>query len=165
MVIIILLLHVKIKPLKTKHMSWSQLIELIKNHFFLFFMWSLCRIDFCYIEEIKKRSRGRCDENVEQRPCPSPRKGHSGRGQSLGLDLLSQPELVGSNPTVAFTKGLSFWINSVRPVLNQGFGATIRAINGMECNGGNSGAVNARIGYYRDYCRQLGVDPGPNLSC
>ncbi|XP_020882332.1 endochitinase At2g43590 [Arabidopsis lyrata subsp. lyrata] len=120
---------------------------------------------FCYIEETKKKSRGRCDENVEQKPCPSPRKGHSGRGQSLGLDLLSQPELVGSNPTVAFTKGLSFWINSVRPVLNQGFGATIRAINGMECNGGNSGAVNARIGYYRDYCRQLGVDPGPNLSC
>jgi len=72
---------------------------------------------------------------------------------------------VGSNPTVAFRKGLSFWINSVRPVLNQGFGATIRAINGMECNGGNSGAVKARIGYYRDYCRQLGVDPGHNLSC
>nr|BAC43319.1 putative endochitinase [Arabidopsis thaliana] len=115
---------------------------------------------FCYIEEIKKRSRGRCDENVEQRPCPSQSKGHSGRGhQSLGLDLLRQPELVGSNPTVAFRKGLSFWINSVRPVLNQGFGATIRAINGMECNGGNSGAVKARIGYYRDYCRQLGVDP------
>ncbi|EOA24738.1 hypothetical protein CARUB_v10018014mg [Capsella rubella] len=119
----------------------------------------------CYIEESKKRSRDRCDENVEQRPCPLPRKGNSGRGQSLSLDLLHQPELVGSNLSVALRKGLSFWIKSVRPVLNQGFGATIKAINGIECNGGDSGAVQARIGYYRDYCRQLGVDPGPNLSC
>ncbi|VVB04751.1 unnamed protein product [Arabis nemorensis] len=117
----------------------------------------------CYIEETKKRSRGRCDENVEQRPCPS--KGHFSRGLSLNLDLLRQPELVGSNPTIAFSKGLLFWVNSVRPVLNEGFGATIKAINGMECKGGNPGAVNARIGYYRDYCRQLGVDPGPNLRC
>ena len=51
-------------------------------------------------------------------------------------------------------------------VLNQGFGATIRAINGdLECNGKSPDKVNARIRYYRDYCGQLGVDPGPNLSC
>ncbi|KFK34134.1 hypothetical protein AALP_AA5G105400 [Arabis alpina] len=120
---------------------------------------------FCYIEELRRRSRGNCDQNVEQRPCTPPGKSYFSRGQSLSLDLLRQPELVGNNPTVAFRKGLTFWMNSVRPVLNQGFGATIKAINGMECKGGNSGAVNARIGYYRDYCRQLGVDPGTNLSC
>ncbi|KAJ0239802.1 Endochitinase [Hirschfeldia incana] len=133
---------------------------------------------FCYIEEINGASRDYCDENNRQYPC-APGKGYFGRGpiqlswnynygacgQSLNLNLLGQPELVSSNPTVAFRTGLWFWMNSVRPVLNQGFGATIRAINGMECNGGNSGAVNARIRYYRDYCGQLGVDPGPNLSC
>jgi len=135
-------------------------------------------LDFCYIEEINGATRNYCQSSNTQYPC-APGKGYFGRGpiqlswnynygacgQSLGLDLLRQPELVGSNPTVAFRTGLWFWMNSVRPVLNQGFGATIRAINGMECNGGNSGAVNARIGYYRDYCGQLGVDPGPNLSC
>ncbi|KAG2332195.1 hypothetical protein Bca52824_003375 [Brassica carinata] len=145
----------------------------------------LCKIlgvtpdeDFCYIEEINGASGDYCDESNRQYPC-APGKGYFGRGpiqlswnynygacgQSLNLNLLGQPELVSSNPTVAFRTGLWFWMNSVRPVLNQGFGATIRAINGMECNGGNSGAVNARIRYYRDYCGQLGVDPGPNLSC
>jgi chitinase len=57
-------------------------------------------------------------------------------------------------------------MNNIRPVLNQGFGATIRAINGaLECNGGNPRTVQTRIGYYRDYCNQLGVAPGNNLSC
>lgn len=67
---------------------------------------------------------------------------------------------------MAFRTALWFWMNNVRPVLNQGFGATIRAINGaLECNGGNPGTVQTRIGYYRDYCNQLGVAPGNNLSC
>ncbi|KAI4297210.1 hypothetical protein L6164_037105 [Bauhinia variegata] len=49
---------------------------------------------------------------------------------------------------------------------NQGFGATIRAINGaIECDGKSPSTVQARINYYRDYCGQLGVDPGANLSC
>ncbi|KAF3548277.1 hypothetical protein DY000_02001857 [Brassica cretica] len=64
-------------------------------------------------------------------------------GQSLGLDLLSQPELVGSDPTVAFRTALWFWVNNVRPVLSQGFGATIRAINGkVECDGASPDKVN-----------------------
>ncbi|KAL1191195.1 Endochitinase [Cardamine amara subsp. amara] len=133
---------------------------------------------FCYIEEINGASHDFCQMSNTQYPCV-PGKSYHGRGpvflswnfnygpcgQSLGLDLLRQPELVGSNPTVAFRTGLWFWMNSVRPVLNQGFGATIRAISGLECNGGNPSAVNARIRYYRDYCGQLGVDPGPNLTC
>ncbi|KFK37183.1 hypothetical protein AALP_AA4G224800 [Arabis alpina] len=133
---------------------------------------------FCYIEEINGASRDFCDESSRQYPCV-PGKGYHGRGplllswnfnygpcgQSLGLDLLRQPELVGTNPIVAFRAALWFWMKSVRPVLNQGFGATIRAINGLECNGGNPSGVNARIRYYRDYCGQLGVDPGANITC
>ncbi|KAF8085680.1 hypothetical protein N665_0652s0008 [Sinapis alba] len=116
--------------------------------------------NFCNIEAINGRSRkknnGRarndCDENPIQEECPP------------GKDSQSPPELVG-NPTVSFKTSLWFWMNKVRPVLNQGFGATIRAINGIECNGGNSDAVNERIRYYRYYCGQLGVDPGSHLSC
>ncbi|KAF3537829.1 hypothetical protein F2Q69_00020013 [Brassica cretica] len=135
---------------------------------------------FCYIEEIDGASRNYCDDkNFPQYPC-APGKTYYGRGpiqlswnynygpcgQSLGLDLLRQPELVGSNPTVAFMTALWFWVNNVRPVLNQGFGATIRAINGkLECDGASPDKVNSRIRYYREYCAQLGVDPGPNLSC
>ncbi|CAH2059273.1 unnamed protein product [Thlaspi arvense] len=134
---------------------------------------------FCYIEEIDGATRNYCNKEYPQYPC-APGKTYYGRGpiqlswnynyapcgQSLGLDLLRQPELVGSNPTVAFRTALWFWMNNVRPVLSQGFGATIRAINGkLECNGANTEKVNSRIKYYRDYCVQLGVDPGPNLSC
>ncbi|CAA7050494.1 unnamed protein product [Microthlaspi erraticum] len=132
---------------------------------------------FCYIEELRATSNF-CSLTSSQYPC-APGKSYYGRGpfllswnfnygpcgQSLGLDLLRQPELVSSNPIVAFRAALWFWMKSMRPVLNQGFGATIRAINSLECNGGNLGAVNARIGYYRDYCRQLGVDPGANITC
>ncbi|KAG2326706.1 hypothetical protein Bca52824_009434 [Brassica carinata] len=135
---------------------------------------------FCYIEEINGASQNYCDDrNFPQYPC-APGKLYYGRGpiqlswnynyaqcgQSLSVDLLRQPELVSSNPTLAFRTALWFWVNNVRPVLNQGFGATIRAINGnLECNGRSPDKVNARISYYRDYCGQLGVDPGPNLSC
>lgn len=137
------------------------------------------RVDFCYIEEINGASRGAmCDQNNRQYPC-APGKSYHGRGpfflswnynygacgQSLGLDLLRQPELVGSNPIVAFRAALWFWMNSVRPVLNQGFGVTIRAVSGLTCDGGNLSGTNARIGYYRDYCGQLGVDPGANITC
>lgn len=138
------------------------------------------RIDFCYIEEINGASRNYCDDkNFPQYQC-APGKTYYGRGpiqlswnynyaqcgQSLGQDFLRQPELVSSNPTLAFRTALWFWVNNVRPVLNQGFGATIRAIDGdLECNGRSPDKVNARISYYIDYCGQLGVDPGPNLSC
>ncbi|KAG2332196.1 hypothetical protein Bca4012_018229 [Brassica carinata] len=133
---------------------------------------------FCYIEEINGASRSFCNPSNRQYPC-APGKSYHGRGplllswnynygpcgQSLGLDLLRQPELVSSNPFVAFRAAMWFWMKSVRPVLNQGFGATIRAISGLECNGGNSNAANTRIKYYRDYCGQLGVDTGANVTC
>ncbi|CAH8381966.1 unnamed protein product [Eruca vesicaria subsp. sativa] len=120
---------------------------------------------FCYIQAINGTLSDACKEPQIQMPCHPPGIGYFVRGERLNIDLLRQPELVGSNPTLGFKTSLRFWMNSVRPVLNQGFGATIRAINGSECNGGNLGAVNERIRYYRDYCGQLAVDPGSNLSC
>ncbi|CAN7091183.1 unnamed protein product [Brassica rapa subsp. narinosa] len=121
---------------------------------------------FCYIQAINGTlRRDRCQEPQRQISCHPPGIGYFVRGERLNIDLLRQPELVRSNPTLGFKTSLLFWMNSVRPVLNQGFGATIRAINGTECNGGNLVAVNERIRYYRDYCGQLGVDPGSNLSC
>ncbi|CAN8232540.1 unnamed protein product [Cochlearia groenlandica] len=128
---------------------------------------------FCFIEYIRKRykkksfpRRRTCSSYAEQEDCDPPVKGYFGSGQRLSIDLLHQPaEHVGSNPTEGFKTSMFFWMNSVRPVLNQGFGATIKTINEMECKGGDSGAVNERIRYYREYCGQLGVDPGSNLSC
>jgi chitinase len=73
---------------------------------------------------------------------------------------------VAQDPVIAFKTALWFWMNNVHGVMPQGFGATTRAINGaLECNGNNPAQMNARVGYYRQYCQQLGVDPGSNLTC
>ncbi|XP_008222517.1 PREDICTED: endochitinase EP3-like [Prunus mume] len=132
---------------------------------------------FCYIEEINKATY--CDPNYPNYPC-TPNKQYYGRGplqltwnynygaagNSIGFDGLNSPESVASDPVLAFKTALWFWITNVRPVISQGFGATIRAINGaVECDGKRPDLVQARINYYTDYCTQLSVDPGTNLSC
>ncbi|KAL8139017.1 hypothetical protein V2J09_005018 [Rumex salicifolius] len=129
---------------------------------------------FCYIEEINGATRNYCDPSNRQWPC-NPNKKYHGRGpiqiswnynygpagRDIGFDGLNSPETVSSNPTIAFKTALWFWSNNVHSIIasGQGFGPTIRAINGMECNGGNSGAVNARVQYFTQYCQQLGVSP------
>ncbi|XP_041000195.1 endochitinase EP3-like isoform X1 [Juglans microcarpa x Juglans regia] len=133
----------------------------------------------CYIEEINGGSQDYCDETNTQYPC-NPDKKYFGRGplqltrnynyvaagNSIGFDGLNCPETVATDPVISFKTALWFWMTNVHQVLNQGFGATIRAINGaIECNGGNPGAVQSRIQYYTQYCNQLGVAPGDNLSC
>ncbi|KAI3963060.1 hypothetical protein MKW98_029000 [Papaver atlanticum] len=88
-------------------------------------------------------------------------------GRSIGFDGLNASETVSNNAVISFKTALWFWMNNVHSIItsNQGFGPTIRAINGMECNGGNSGAVQARIKYFRAHCKELGVRPRNSLSC
>ncbi|KAK4268017.1 hypothetical protein QN277_024724 [Acacia crassicarpa] len=134
---------------------------------------------FCYIEEINGASQDYCDETVTQYPC-TPNKGYFGRGpiqlswnfnygpagESIGFDGLNEPETVANDAVVSFETALWYWMQNVRPVLNQGFGATIRAINGqLECDGANPDTVQARVNYYTSYCSQLGIAPGDNLTC
>ncbi|XP_073030462.1 endochitinase At2g43590-like [Primulina eburnea] len=134
----------------------------------------------CYINEINGASRNYCDSSNSQYPCASG-KAYHGRGplqitwnynygpagKSIGFDGLNNPDIVARENVISFKTALWFWMNNCHIAITsgQGFGATIRAINGMECNGGNTGAVNSRVQYYRSYCSQLGVDPGPNISC
>ncbi|MBA0628587.1 hypothetical protein Godav_023294 [Gossypium davidsonii] len=91
---------------------------------------------------------------------------HQGRN-ALKLDLLKNPEMVANDPVVSFKGSLWYWMAAVRPVIGQGFGATIKAINGrLECGvPAAQDKVQRRIRFYTDYCKQLGVDPGPKLSC
>nr|AAP03085.1 class IV chitinase [Galega orientalis] len=133
---------------------------------------------FCYMEEINGASHDYCDNTKTQYPC-APGKGYYGRGPlqitwnynygpagtDNGFDGLKSPETVANNAVISFKTALWFWMKNVHSVVNQGFGATIRAINSIECNGGNSNAVQARVNYYTQYCSQLGVAPGNNLKC
>ncbi|GAV84623.1 Glyco_hydro_19 domain-containing protein/Chitin_bind_1 domain-containing protein [Cephalotus follicularis] len=134
---------------------------------------------FCYINEINGASKDYCDETNTQYPC-NPNEGYYGRGplqlswnfnygpagNSIGFDGLNAPDTVATDPVISFKTALWYWMRFVQPVMDQGFGATIRAINGaLECDGGNDSTVNARVEYYTEYCNQLGVDPGDNLTC
>ncbi|KAI3504262.1 hypothetical protein L2E82_45510 [Cichorium intybus] len=135
--------------------------------------------DLCHTEEIDGRSKDYCDRDNTEYPC-APNKGYFGRGplqiswnynygsagRSLGFDGLGNPDIVANDPMISFKTALWFWMGNVHSVVGQGFGATIRAINGdLECNGRNAGQVSSRVGYYVDYCNQFGVSPGPNLRC
>ncbi|KAL6971754.1 Endochitinase ep3 [Sarracenia purpurea var. burkii] len=136
---------------------------------------------FCYIEEIDGASKDYCDETNTQYPCVAG-KGYYGRGplqlswnfnygpagNSIGFDGLNNPETVATDPVISFKTALWYWMNNCHSIIisGQGFGETIRAINGaLECDGGNPDTVTARVGYYTEYCNQFGVDPGANLRC
>jgi predicted chitinase len=96
-------------------------------------------------------------------------------GQALGLDLWSNPDQVAQNPTTAWRTALWFWMTQSGAghrsahssmVNGQGFGETIRTINGsLECNGGNPGQVQSRINTYQTFTQILGTSPGSNLDC
>ncbi|KAI0503644.1 hypothetical protein KFK09_014578 [Dendrobium nobile] len=132
---------------------------------------------FCYIEEVDK-SNTFCDTSYSQYPC-APDKKYYGRGplqislnfnygpagQDIGFDGLNSPETVSNDVVVSFKTALWFWMNNVHSVVNQGFGATIRAINSIECDGGNTTEMNDRVNIYKNYCNQFGVSPGDNLTC
>lgn len=68
---------------------------------------------------------------------------------------------------ISFKTALWFWMNNVHQdfASGKGFGATIRAVNGGECDGRNPNTMNARVRYYTNYCNQFGVETGPNLTC
>jgi chitinase len=96
-------------------------------------------------------------------------------GDALGIDLLNNPNLVQSDPAVAWKTGLWYWNTQNGPgtmtphnamVNGAGFGETIRSINGsLECNGGNPAQVQSRVNAYQNFTAVLGVPAGSNLSC
>ncbi|WVZ86655.1 LOW QUALITY PROTEIN: hypothetical protein U9M48_033406 [Paspalum notatum var. saurae] len=132
----------------------------------------------CYISETDQSS-DYCDSSSTQWPCVAGKK-YYGRGplqiswnynygpagQSIGFDGLGNPDIVAQDAVISFKTALWFWMNNVHQVVPQGFGATIRAINGaLECNGNNQAEMNDRVSLYQQYCQKLGVNPGSNLTC
>ncbi|KAF3622295.1 Endochitinase B [Capsicum annuum] len=135
----------------------------------------------CYINEINGPSGDYCDEDNKEYPCVSG-KNYYGRGpiqlswnfnygpagKSIGFDGLNDPDIVARDAVISFKTALWYWMNNCHSLITfgQGFGPTIRAINGrLECDGGNPQTVARRVEYYTQYCQQLGVDAGDNLTC
>ncbi len=96
-------------------------------------------------------------------------------GQAIGVDLWSNPDLVATDGTIAWKTAIWYWMTGtgnagVTPhtaiTSGQGFGTTIRAINGsLECNGGRPDQVQTRVNYYLQFTGILGVAQGGNLTC
>ncbi|XP_059445868.1 endochitinase EP3-like [Corylus avellana] len=134
---------------------------------------------FCYIEEIDGPSKKYCDEvYTKSYPCNANKRyygrgplqltwnfNYGAAGKSIGFDGLNSPETVTNDPVISFKTALWYWMKFVHPVIGEGFGKTIRAINNLECDGRNPARVKKRVAYYIEYCKQLNVSPGNNLTC
>lgn len=93
-------------------------------------------------------------------------------GKYLGINVLSNPDLVAQNPAIAFKTSIWYWAvysNCHRAMTSSGgsgFAGTIRSINPGECgNPAYRSAVQSRVNYYEKFCSWLGVSPGTNLYC
>ena len=95
-------------------------------------------------------------------------------GQAIGQDLLDNPNLVSTNAAISWETALWFWMTSTgggsvtshqAMVTGAGFGDTIRAINDIECNGGDTAEMQDRVNDYESFTSILGVSPGGNLTC
>jgi predicted chitinase/chitodextrinase len=139
-----------------------------------------------YVEEID-RSGVYCDD-TKPYGCPAGRMAYYGRGpiqlswnfnyksagDALGLDLLNHPEMVANDASISYQTAVWYWMTQNGPnsmpahqaLFSQGFGGTIRSINGsLECDGRNPGTVQNRVAAYQRFAQILGVDPGGNLYC
>jgi basic endochitinase B len=141
-----------------------------------------------------------CDPSNVEYPC-APGKTYHGRGPiqlswnfnygafgaALGLDLLSDPDLVTSDGEIAFETALWFWMTPQAPKPSAhavmlglwqptpadasagrapGFGMTVNIINGgLECGIPTDARVRDRIAFYRRYVEAFGTSEGDNLEC
>jgi predicted chitinase/chitodextrinase len=96
-------------------------------------------------------------------------------GDALGINLLGDPYQVERNASIAWKTGLWYWNTQSGPgtmtphnamVNGNGFGETIRSINGsLECGGRNPAQVQSRVDAYNRFVGILGTSAGNNLYC
>uniref|UniRef100_A0A0D9WG97 chitinase n=1 Tax=Leersia perrieri TaxID=77586 RepID=A0A0D9WG97_9ORYZ len=108
-------------------------------------------------------------------------------GRAIGVDLLSNPDLVATDAVVSFKTALWFWMTPQgnkpsshdvitgrwRPTAADvaagrapGYGVITNIVNGgLECGHGADDRVANRIGFYQHYCDVFGVGYGSNLDC
>lgn len=96
-------------------------------------------------------------------------------GQALGLDLWSNPDQVAQNAATAWKTALWYWMTQSGPgnmpahqciTSGQGFGCTIRSINGsLECDGGHPAQVQSRVNLFSTFKGILGTTSVGTDAC
>jgi predicted chitinase/chitodextrinase len=141
-----------------------------------------------YIDEINTANWPYYCDTSQSYGCPAGQSAYHGRGpiqlswnfnyyaagNALGVDLLDNPNLVSTNSSISWQTGLWYWMTGTgnagttshnAMVNSQGFGTTIRAINSIECNGGNTAEMQDRVNLYNQFVGILGAPAGSNLTC
>jgi predicted chitinase len=141
-----------------------------------------------YIDEINQANWPTYCDTSQSYGCPAGQSAYHGRGpiqlswnfnyyaagNALGVDLLRNPNLVATDAAISWETGLWYWMTGTgnagttshnAMVNGQGFGTTIRAINSIECNGGNTAEMQDRVNLYNRFVGVLGVPAGGNLTC
>ncbi|MFV8753471.1 glycoside hydrolase family 19 protein [Nannocystaceae bacterium ST9] len=157
----------------------------------------------CFIEEVGCQNNAcpqYCDAGNLEYPC-APGKTYHGRGaiqlswnynygragDALGVDLLSDPDLVKNDSKLAIQTAMWFWMTEQPPKPSAhdvmagnwqpsgedqqlgrlpGFGMTTNIINGgLECAQPGNPKVADRIGFFERYTGMLGTDMGDNVDC
>lgn len=142
-----------------------------------------------YVKQLNPADYAKKCDASQPYGCPAGRAAYYGRGpimlswnfnyrhagEALGIDLLQQPQLVETDPAIAWQTALWYWHTQPGPGLmtghqaitsGAGFGQSINAMNGtLECHGGNPASVRARVARYERFVRALGVTPGDGEGC
>ncbi|XP_059655022.1 endochitinase EP3-like [Cornus florida] len=117
---------------------------------------------FCNIFEVPvSNSMDYCNTNYIQQYPLAPKKGY--------YDGLMNPNIA-SNVSVTFKTALGYWMTKIHipNVIELGFGETIKIIRPQDCTGHSdhpTDAVIALDAYFKEYCKQFGVDPDYDLDC
>jgi predicted chitinase/chitodextrinase len=142
-----------------------------------------------YTEELNTAVWGTYCDRSQSYGCPAGQTAYHGRGpmqlswnfnykaagDALNVDLLNHPDLVKTDSAIAWKTGIWYWMTgtgsagmtSHSAMTNgSGFGTTIRAINGIECNGGHPDQMQSRVNKYKALVQILGTSTGPGtLTC
>jgi predicted chitinase/chitodextrinase len=141
-----------------------------------------------YVDEVNQAVWGTYCDRSQPYGCPAGQTAYHGRGpiqlswnfnykaagDALGIDLLNHPDLVSTNASISWQTGIWYWMTGTggagttshnAMVGGSGFGTTIRAINGIECNGGHPDEMQHRVQLYNSFTQILGVPAGGNLTC
>jgi predicted chitinase len=145
-------------------------------------------VGLVYIDEVNTANYPHYCDMSQPYGCPAGQSAYHGRGpiqlswnynykaagDALGVDLLNNPNLVATNSSISWQTGVWYWMTGTgnagttshaAMVNGQGFGTTIRAINSIECNGGNPAQMQSRVDAYNRFVGILGVPAGGNLTC
>jgi predicted chitinase len=90
----------------------------------------------------------------------------------LGTQLVDTPEVVATNPELAVATAVWFWMVQGRChqaiVGGSGFGATVRAINGIECTSTDPvriGQWQDRLDWFNKITAAMGIPAGDTSGC